>query len=768
MIPILYKRTEKEFETNGIGRLVDAISCEVEEERNGVFELEMKYPIDGAYFAEIEKGKIIKAKSSEDPTPQPFRIYRITKPLNGIVTINARHLSYDLSKITVAPFAATTCVQALARIKTNSMNDNPFEFWTDKSVTANFSLDTPVSARNILGGMRGSILDTYGTGEYEWDRWTVKLYLHRGANNGVTIRYGKNLTELEHVTDDSEQVSGVAPFWEDNESGQVIVLPEGAIYAPDAAKQTETYTNELGVPYSNGTEEYEGVTTLAQVIPLDLSDKWEEAPTEAQLRAEATRWLNNTSHLLPEENIKVSFVQLWQTEEYKDIAPLERVRLCDTVNVIYGKIGVKVTAKVVRTLYDSLLERYIEMELGDSRTSLSGTIAAQANQIAEVAKTFPSVTQMEAAINSATKLITGGLGGHIVFGLNADGKPNEILIMDTEDKATAVNVIRMNENGIGFSTTGYNGPFRSAWTIDGSFVADFITAGTLDANLLRAGIIMDKAGKNYWNLETGAISIDASSIPDAGVTQADLEKAMAAMRTEAQGYADEAEQAAIDAIKGENYITQTQLDITEQGIMTNVSSIYVNKQDALSNVKTEYYLSTSPTKISGGTWVDTPPEWQNGRYMWQRTTTTMADGTTEVKTVCIAGADGQPGAPGAQGPKGEDGESSLMPYVTASRGTDVSKEENVQVNLRAIVADDTGEDTDPDGSKYTYIWWYVPDGGTRLYLGTGKSIDIRINGDLFEDYAGAWFETGSAADLLYTDGTSVYDNGSGAQYGVAA
>lgn len=792
MIPILFKETEKEFATNGIGRLTDAVSCHVEEERNSVYELEMQYPIFGQHFQNIKEKNIILARHSDATDLQPFRIYKITRPLDGIVTVFARHISYDLIKITCAPFTAGSVTETLQRFPQYAINSCPFKFWTDKSVTGTFRATVPKSIRSMLGGSEGSVLDTYGTGEYEWDRWTVKLYLHRGSDNGVTIRYGKNLTELEHTTDAGETYNGVAPYWQ-NENDETVVLPEGAIYEESAARIEGIYQNENNVPYTNGTETYEGVTTKPEIIPLDLSSRWQEAPTVAQLREAAQTWLANSGQTETQENITVSFVNLWQTEEYKNIAPLQRVRLCDTVTIKYTRLGVDAKAKVIRTRYNVLLDRYDEMELGEPKQTLSGTITEQAQQIAEVVKTFPTASQMEAAINNATKLITGGMGGHVVIGTNAQGQPNEILIMDTDSTATAVNVIRMNANGIGFSTTGYEGPFRSAWTIDGAFVADFITAGTLDANLLKAGIIMDRAGKNYWNLDTGAISIDASGIPSAGVTQADLEKAMLQAAQDAQTKADQAQANAIAAVQEEGYVTQAQLQVTEQGIMSNVSGMYVGKSDAISNVVYQYYLSTSPLQPIGGTWVDTPPEWTNGRYMWQRTTTYKADGTSETETVCIAGAQGPQGAAGAtgatgakgdkgdtgatgprgatgpQGPQGiagEDGESGLFPYIQTSRGTDVSKEENVLVNLRGIIANDTGEDTDSTGTKYTYLWWYVPDKGTATFLGTGKSIDIRINGDLFEDFAGIWFETGSAADLIYKDSTgAIYTDSNGSQYG---
>ena len=186
------------------------------------------------------------------------------------------------------------------------------------------------------------------------------------------------------------------------------------------------------------------------------------------------------------ETIKVDFVQLWQTEEYKDYAPLQRVKLCDTVQVIYDALGVNVSKKVIKVVWDPLQERYTSMELGDASVTLADVLIQIAN---EQLTDIPTTSMMGDAIRNATNLITGGTGGYIVMKYNTDGKPEELLALDNEDINQALNVIRINKNGIGFSSTGYNGPYRTAWTIDGNFVADFITTGTMSANRIKGGVL---------------------------------------------------------------------------------------------------------------------------------------------------------------------------------------------------------------------------------------------------------------------------------------
>jgi len=486
MIPVLFENTATSFTTNGIGRLSDAVSCEVTEERNGKYELVMEYPQEGIHFEDIAEERIVLAKPYDGAlTPQPFRIYRVTKPLKGVVAVYASHISYDLRRNTVLPFSGTNIQDTFSHIAGSMVETNNFTFYTDKTSSSPFALTHPVSARGLLGGSTDSLLYKYG-GEYEFDGFTVKLLASRGADNGVTIRYGKNLTALKKDTDTSDVYTGVIPYWTDGEN---------YIYG--------------GVVYSEDVSEYPYHIT----VPLDLSSYFEEAPTVAQLEAKAADYLDDNDTWNPSSNIDISFVALWQTEEYKDIAVLERVKLCDYVTVEYPRGDISVKAKVIKTVYDTLLERYTKIELGSvKQNTLAQIINTQEKQIENIVS--DQSASIQRAVSHATELITGGLGGHVVISQNADGEPEEILIMDTDDKETATNVIRLNRNGLGFSTTGYDGTYTNAWTIDGNLVADFITTGTLDANEVRV------VNLNADNITSGSMSatrirggtIDASQV----------------------------------------------------------------------------------------------------------------------------------------------------------------------------------------------------------------------------------------------------------------
>lgn len=449
MIPILYEGTETSFTSNGIGRLSDAISCTVTENRNGAYELEMEYPIDGVHFSDISLGKYIFAKPAKYSNKQAFEIYQITRPINGVCTIYAYHISYRLSKIPVMPFSTNSVTAALSGLVTNAAETNPFTFTTTKTTVANYNQTEPRDARSCLGGVQGSILDVFGGGDYEFDMFNVKLWQNRGQDRGFQIRYGKNLTDIKQEESIEDTITGIVPFYK-NES-TTITLPEKVISTASASN----------FPYP-------------RTIPVDLSSEFQDSvPTVTQLRNAGNAYIASHSIGVPKVSLDVSFVNLADMVGYEDIAILEDVRLCDTVTVIFEKLGVSASAKVVSTEWDVLKDKFNKVGLGSTSNSL-------ANKIANIEKVqTESSSFLEDAIQRATNLITGESGGYVVIHNNSEGKPYEILIMDNEDISQAVHVWRWNQAGWGYSSTGYNGTYSLAATIDGGIVADFIKAGTI-------------------------------------------------------------------------------------------------------------------------------------------------------------------------------------------------------------------------------------------------------------------------------------------------
>lgn len=488
MKPILYASTEREFATNGIGILSDAASCVVTEERNGSYELEMQYPVMGLHYASITYRSLILAKPKPDGEPQPFRVYRITRPLGGLVTVYARHISYDLSGVVVPPFSATGVEGVFNAIQSKAVpQDSGFTFWTDKTSTSGVATTVPNSVRSLLGGIQGSILDVFG-GEYEFDRFAVKLWRHRGEDRGVTIRYGKNLTALEQDANCASVYTAVYPYWTSEDV--TVELPEKIVEAP-------------------------GTYDFVRILPLNLTSVFEGQPTEDQLRTAAQYYIADNNVGVPRVSLSLSYAQL----------DGEKVDLCDTLNVTFAEMGVNTTAKVIKTTFDVLQDRYSSVEIGDMRASISETIAGQAETISSLPQTI------QQAVLNATGWLTGDNGGYVIFRRNDAGQLVEQFISDSLDLQTAKNVWRWNLGGLGFSSNGVNGPYRLAITQDGRIVADFVTAGKLTAITIQS---MD--GKSTWNLSTGEMdlyntkittSAQGSTFTTADYTEDDLNRVKA-------------------------------------------------------------------------------------------------------------------------------------------------------------------------------------------------------------------------------------------------
>lgn len=450
MNPILFPASATGFQSLGYGVLADTIDCTVTEERNGIYELQMQYPITGKLYNEIRNRCILYAEVDPDGARQPFRIYRITKPMRGIITIYAQHLSYDLSGIVLTPFDANTIQAAFAGIEIYSSTTNPFTFETDRTTAAVFAVKQPSTVRSIMGGQAGSLLDVFG-GEYSYDHYTVRLDNSRGEDRGVTIRYGKNLLDLTQEENIQNVFTGVYPFW--TSDAGYVELPEKIIAAP-------------------------GTYDFVKIKPLDASTHFEEQPTVEKLRSYAQSYVENNAVGVPSVSISVKFAALEQTEEYADFAHLYRVKLCDTVTVIFDALGVNASAKCIKTVYDVLKGRYKEIALGDAKTNITDTILNQGQEIKKVS----DPNYLQSVFGDSSSVITGNRGGYVVIhSSTGESWPDEILIMDTPSPQTAVNVWRWNKSGLGYSSTGYYGEYQLAMTMDGKIVADFIKSGTLDA-----------------------------------------------------------------------------------------------------------------------------------------------------------------------------------------------------------------------------------------------------------------------------------------------
>ena len=609
MKPILFSKTATAFTTNGLGRL-DAISCIVTEERNGMFELEMEVAEAAAHASEIEMSSIIVVKVPDKTNLQAFRVYRLTKPLNGIFKIFAQHISYQLSYIPCMPFSvdasSSACNLALQGLKTNAVESCPFTFSTDVTTVASYKQTTPASIKSRLGGVEGSVLDQF-RGEYEWDNYTVYFKKNRGLTVPVvTLNYGKNITDINQEENIENTVTGIVPYWVSVEGDTVVTLPEKSV-----------------------DSQYASAYPFKRTIPYDFSQSFEEAPTVLELRTKAQAYVNQTGLGIPDVSIKLSFVALADTEEYKDIAALQTVKLCDTIQVYFEKLGISTTAKVVKYEYDVLTERYNSIEVGTIRRTLATTISGNMEEIEGVgdltkdmiqkstatlegdigdalddakdyadgvagtaetnaknfatnaantaqanAKTYTdtqvatrtTAQQVATAINNATAWLTGS-DGYVMAVKNNDGTWKELIFADHNDPTDWVNVLRINENGIGFSSDG-GVHYTQAWTLDGKLVIGGTDVPSLTVydnqnppNIIfqtsRAGTIWNSTNSSMT--AAGLLTAVGATLQNATITSTN--QAGAGLNINANELTFKYNNSAIATISANNWSNNTYLDI---------------------------------------------------------------------------------------------------------------------------------------------------------------------------------------------------------------
>lgn len=490
MIPILI-----DTDNTILGNITDCTGCTATEERNGIYEAKFTVPMQSDIYGKIQTGRFISAKPNDISNNQKFRIYkRFDDKIAKTTTFYCEHIRYKLAGIPVAPDTYSGTPASILSDMLTSVNANTeFSAWSDISTVKDITMEIPSSAGAMLAGQKGSLLDTFG-GEYEFDNYTVKIHQNRGQEKKTEIRYRKNLTGFTCTEDTTNTYTHVYPYYR-NEDSVYVQLDNKII----------TLANASNLPF-------------VRCYFLDLSAEFDTPPTKAQLQAKANVFINANDLDTISRHYKVSFVPLWQTEEYKNLAVLERCSLCDTVTVIHEKEKVK--AKIIKTVYDVLNERYISIEMGNAKSNFAQTVGQQLKQVDDTINSTKSFLQQ--SIERQTKRITGNRGGYVVMNDdNQDGYPDEILIMNDLSIGAATKLWRANLSGIGYSNNGYNGPFELAMTMDGEINASMITTGSLNASMITTGILnadLIKAGtiksvnnNMSVNMQTGKINMTVTN-----------------------------------------------------------------------------------------------------------------------------------------------------------------------------------------------------------------------------------------------------------------
>ncbi len=387
MIPILYEMNETAFASNGLGRLRDVIEAKVVEERNGVYELDFSIPVTSEDFNDIQIGRIIGVTHDETDDIQPFDIVSFTRPIDGIVEFHCTHISYRQSYMTVTGSNINSLASAFTLLS-NATPSNPFTYETDKTSTGYMSSadGVPKTVRSMLGGIEGSILDAYG-GEYEWDKFRVILHSARGSLRNFTIRYGVNMLDYNEELDASGTYSSCVPYWTD---GTTTVVGD---------KQNSTGST---------------ITGRGECVPLDVSDKFEDQPTKAQVNSMGLSVMNSKNPMIPSQNIHVEFVRL-QDMGYEGLENLLQCGLCDTIKVVFPFYNTTGQFKIVKIVWNVLTDSYESMELGDLSVTLAEALG--------VGNTSSIGNDNGKTVHIGTQLsvgnITIGSGGYTAFNLGS-------------------------------------------------------------------------------------------------------------------------------------------------------------------------------------------------------------------------------------------------------------------------------------------------------------------------------------------------------------
>lgn len=464
--PILYKADETDFSHLGLGVLADATSALVTEERNGRFELEMRYPLDGKLFTEIKNDRIIKVDAAPNLKDQLFKIYRVTRSARSMSIVYAEHVSYLAQYLALEPEVSFSgnAQAALNTWSASIIDDHPFAVYSDIETTASgkWLIYEAENARRALGGSRGSILDTYG-GEYLFDNYRIMLLKNRGEDSGALIAYGKNLTDLEQDEEIASTYTSVYPYY--------IILHE------DGTEEI------LTLPEKYVDSEHVNKYARRKILTLNLTEE-EGISTVEQLRVRTQKYIEDNNVGVPKVNLRIKYIDLAKTLDYKDLTLVEEINLCDTVTVYFEKLDIYAKAKVVKTVWDVLLDQYDEIEIGEARASLSKSINENI-----VENTLKPVQQQ-----ASIALISANGKSRIYKSAETPpgGQKDDIWY-----KPVGLGEVEMYiHNGLSWELQAYSGD-----QVRGTINFGNVNAINLNANSMTVGIL--KGGRIYFDLDGG-------------------------------------------------------------------------------------------------------------------------------------------------------------------------------------------------------------------------------------------------------------------------
>lgn len=625
MFPILYEQITSGIvpQHNGLGVLSDCISCHVEQERNGKYELVMVYPITGIHAQDLAERRVLKVKPNFTDEPQLFRIDRIGGTMGGRFTVYAKHISYDLNGFEILSGEAINAEAACILLENAAPG---YSITTDKQVTANFKIDTPAPVRSYFAGRQGSFLDVFGTAELKYDNFEVKFLLHAGMDRGVTIRYSKNLLELTQEKESSNLYTHVIAFYK-SEEGTTIV----------------------------GQKVATGLTLdVPKTYILDCSSEYDEAPTEAALTTYAQNYVSGHNLTVPSNNIKLGFAQSGELTN--------RVDLCDTVTVYYEALGItRANVKCIRTKWDCLREKYIETEFGDAKQDLSSTIASNNVAIAENKKQITNTYKDAKAYTDAVKAsldndisnLQDQIDGNITtwyydYAPTLQNEPAVNWTTESEREAHAGDLFYDNTTQYCYRWTYGNNGWE--WVqIEDSAISQAI--GMAQQAIDTANAAIKGVDIEYAQNQSTTTAPTTGWSTTAPVWQSGY-YIWTRTKTTTENGSTYSTPVCISGRDGQNGATGPQGEQGPKGDkgdkgetgsqgpvgQTGATGPKGDTGVGVTNITEQYYLSTSDQEPTGGLWADTQPAWESGKYIWTRSYIEWTNNTTSYTTPVLASA----------------------------------------------------------------------------------------------------------------------------------
>jgi len=450
----LFGQTDRDFTSNG-DKVIDAVRAKVKKVDNGEFYLELETDLD--YVNDLTEGRIILA-----PTPQgeqPFRVSNVQKTKNKLIT-KCPHVFFDSKNYLIADsyVVEKTANDALDHLNTATEPQSEFTTISDINTVSSFRC-----VRKSLYEALVTVQERWG-GHFVRNGFNIALRQNIGQDNGVVVRYAKNLKEITVDENWDNVVTKILPVGYDG-----LLLPE--LYIASSNQYDIPYTKTISFDQSSIEEE----------SFTDENGEVDEAAFQAALIDDLRQ--QATNYVMVNSTPQVNYTLSANLEKITDIG--------DTVYVLDERLGLTIETNVLSYTYDCILGKYIELEFGNFKSTLSGLVSNIESKVETSVQQSTETLQatLSSELTEATNQIWAALGNSYVI-----YEGDKILVVDKLPKETATNVIMINNGGIAFSQTGINGAFNSAWTIDGTLNMQAINVINLTANLIKGGTL--KLGSN--------------------------------------------------------------------------------------------------------------------------------------------------------------------------------------------------------------------------------------------------------------------------------